>query len=55
LGSSEFRSRYNPPVTEKDKEEWQAWNCAHLRALKESSIETAQQLLSVTPVVAQVW
>lgn len=55
LGSSEFRSRYNPPVTEKDKAEWQAWNCAHLRALKESSIETAQQLLSVTPVVAQVW
>lgn len=54
-GSSEFRSMYNPPVTQREKQEWQAWNSAHLRALKESVVETAQQLLTVTPIAAQVW
>lgn len=55
LGSSEFRNRFNPPRTRKDKKEWQTWTLAHLRALRESAVDTAEELLSLGPVHARMW
>ncbi|XP_024385949.1 uncharacterized protein [Physcomitrium patens] len=54
LGSSEFRNRFNPPRTQGDKEEWYTWTFAHLQSLKESAVQTAEELLSLDPVDAQV-
>ncbi|KAG0631127.1 hypothetical protein M758_1G229300 [Ceratodon purpureus] len=55
LGSSEFRSRFNPPRTQGDKKEWRSWTLAHMRSLRESAVLTAEELLSLGPVHAQVW
>ena len=55
LGSNEFRTRFNPPQTRRDKQEWQTWAIAHLCSLKESAVDTAETLLSLDPVYAQVW
>lgn len=55
LGSSEFRNRFNPPRSRGDKEEWCTWTFAHLQSLKESAVQTAEELLSLDPVDAQVW
>lgn len=55
LGSSEFRSRFNPPRTRGDRREWNSWTQAHLRSLRESAVLTAEELLSLGPVHAQVW
>lgn len=55
LGSSEFRSRFNPPRTKGDKNEWHKWTLAHLRSLRESAVDTAQELLAMEPVRAQMW
>ncbi|KAG0619552.1 hypothetical protein M758_4G147400 [Ceratodon purpureus] len=55
LGSSEFRNRFNPPRTRKDKKEWQTWILAHLRSLRESAVDTAEELLALGPVYARMW
>lgn len=55
LGSSEFRSRFNPPRTRGDKNEWHKWTLAHLRSLRESAIDTAEELLAMEPVRAQMY
>lgn len=55
LGSSEYRNRFNPPRTRGDKKEWQKWTLAHLRSLRESAIDTAEELLALEPVRAQMW
>lgn len=55
LGSSEFRSRFSPPRTRGDKREWTSWTLMHLRSLREDAVVTAEELLSLGPVHAQVW
>lgn len=56
LGSSEYRNKYNPPRSRQEKKEWQTWTLAHLRSLKESVVDTAEQILAINgPVPAQVW
>lgn len=55
LGSSEFRSRFNPPRTRGDRKEWNSWTLAHLHSLRESAVATAEEILSLNPVHAQLW